>query len=49
VFFAQIDSGKSTTCGHILDLKKMVDFRTMEKNKRLGENVKYAFVLDELE
>ncbi|KAA6361658.1 MAG: hypothetical protein EZS28_042814 [Streblomastix strix] len=54
VFIGHVDSGKSTTCGHILQLKKMVDQRTMEKNireseKKGTEGQKFAFILDELE
>lgn len=51
VFIGHVDSGKSTTAGHILCLTGMVDKRTLEKLEResreLGrDSWLYAFALD---
>ncbi|UJR31540.1 hypothetical protein I4U23_019028 [Adineta vaga] len=54
VVVGHVDAGKSTLMGHLLVKLKVVDDRTMHKNKteaaRLGkESFSYAFVLDESE
>jgi elongation factor 1 alpha-like protein len=54
VVVGHVDAGKSTLMGHLLVILKVVDDRTMHKNKteaaRLGkESFSFAFVLDESE
>lgn len=54
VVVGHVDAGKSTLMGHLLVKLKVVDDRTMHKNKaeaaRLGkESFSFAFVLDESE
>ena len=54
VVVGHVDAGKSTLMGHLLVKLKVVDDRTMHKNKteaaRLGkDSFSFAFVLDESE
>ncbi|CAF5161072.1 unnamed protein product, partial [Rotaria sp. Silwood1] len=54
VVVGHVDAGKSTLMGHVLVKLKVVDDRTMHKNKteaaRLGkDSFSFAFVLDESE
>ena len=54
VVVGHVDAGKSTLMGHVLVKLKVVDDRTMHKNRneatRLGkDSFTYAFVLDESE
>lgn len=52
--FGHVDTGKSTLLGHLFYKMKLVDEKTMRKNKKeaqkLGKGTfSYAWILDEME